>query len=128
MSYAQPSPPTIQTLFFTSMSATVSRFLGIGIRAELAQLLLQGHQRGALVLVDTSLVLLVGFQDAGHQLARQLAAELLEQHLGVLGLLVDGEAVAETELGVVLEQRVVPRGTAAASLVCVNGVVGRLPP
>ena len=46
---------------------------------------------------------------------------------GVVGLLVEGEAHAEAELGVVLEERVDQAGPRPSRLV-VYGVVGRLPP
>jgi hypothetical protein len=51
----------------------------------------------------------------------------LQQFAGVLDLLVERDAHAQAELGVVLEQRVGP-GRAAALGFTDQGVVGRLPP
>ena len=74
----------------------------------------------ALALVgDPLLGPLVGRQEAGDELVAEEAAQLLDELGGVLGLLVEGEAHAEAELGVVLEEGVRP-GRAAP--VAVDGV------
>ena len=54
-------------------------------------------------------------------------ASLLQQLRGELSLLVERDAEAEAELGVVLEQRVAQAGPRPFAF-CAQGVVGRLPP
>ena len=65
--------------------------------------------------------LLVGVQDGLRQFLADLEAETPDQFAGVLVLLVDGQAQAQAELGIVFEERVGP-GRAASFVV---GAVGR---
>ena len=70
---------------------------------------------------DALLGLLVGIQDGLRQFLADLEAETPDQFAGILVLLVDGQAQAQAEFGVVFEQRVGPRRSAAL----VVGAVGR---
>ncbi len=65
---------------------------------------------------------LVGGQKARDELVAEVPAELLHELDGVLALLVEGEAHAEAELGVVLEEGVRPGRSAAVG---VDGVGSR---
>ena len=67
MSYAQPSPPMIQTLFFTSMSARLRRAASPPASVHACELLLQLRHPLALV-VDARLVRLVGLENAAGEL------------------------------------------------------------
>ena len=88
------------------------------------QLLLEGGDALAL-LVDAGFVGLDGVDEAGHEVVAEFGGELLEQLAGELLLLVNGDAEAEAEFGVVLEERVVP-GRAASVLVLGVGRGGQV--
>ena len=55
-------------------------------------------------------------QDRGHQILADVRGELLRQGSRLRGLAVDGQAIPEAELGVVLEERVGPRRSAAGGV------------
>ena len=57
---------------------------------------------------DAGLIRLVGSEQVLEQLRLELVTQLGQQHLGLVNVLVDGKAEAQAELGIVLEQRVVP--------------------
>ncbi len=111
MSYAQPSPPTIQTLCRTRWSATLAQ-VGRGRPGhvvqpalELAHPLALGPQLG--------LAHLRRRQDVVDELGAEIVAQLGEPAAGELELAVRGQAEAQAEFGVVLEQRVRPGRPAA---------------
>src|SRR3990172_45700 len=55
---------------------------------------------------------LIGFEQSLRQFVPGDVSEARDQFTRKLGLLVDGEAEAQTKLGVVLEERIRPRGAA----------------
>ena len=120
MSYAQPSPPTIQTLFFTSVVGDGEELLLVRA-VELVHAHRQLHaaqadfeQLDALALLeDLDLVLLRAVDDLVAEVVAEDRREALEDLDGVLALLVERKAEAEAEFGVVFEERVCP-GRAAA--------------
>ena len=96
----------IHTLFFTSMSATASRSRRRR-RLVSRQLLFQLLHSLAL-REDAFLGGLIGAQNFHSELIADGRSHPLHQLLGVVVLLVDGQAHAHAELGVVFEQRVRP--------------------
>ena len=68
---------------------------------------LQLGDSGAL-LGNTGLFTLVGVLQPFDQFGGQLVFELFQQFVGIFGLFVDGDTHAQTKLGVILKQRVVP--------------------
>ena len=96
---------------------------GVG-RGDVLQLFFQLDNALAL-LVDVGLVFLRRVEQCVDQLVAELAVAALDQFAGKLGLLVDGEAEAEAEFGVVFEQRVRP-GRAAAFAILRPGSRGQV--
>jgi len=90
------------------------------------QLGLEGRHAGAL-LFDALLAGLIGVKEGGGEIVADGGSQALSQFLSEGVLVVDGQAHAESELGVILKQGVGPGGTAAFGVHGVS-VVGRLPP
>ena len=84
---------------------------GFGVRDAL-QLGLEGRHAGAL-LFDALLAGLIGVKEGGGEIVADGGSQALSQFLSEGVLVVDGQAHAESELGVILEQGVGPGGTAA---------------
>ena len=100
------------------------QILGVGAvdgRQPLVQL---GHQRARCAAISSSVSCLL-FISAATSSSPNCAGQPLEQLVGVLDLLIDGQAEAEAELGAVLEQRVRP-GRAAALVVDRVGRAGQV--
>ncbi len=111
MSNAQPSPPRIQTLLRTSVSAMASRLRRVG--GGVAGQLLAQRLHALALLVDLGLGLLRGVSKAVDQFVADRRSQPLDQQLGKFLLLVERDSHAEAELRVVLEERVGPRRSAA---------------
>ena len=110
MSYAQPSPPTIQTDRSTSASASVESALPAGRRARRGSRCSSAMR--ARCSIDRRPRRSGRPPGAVAELVGDGAVQLAEQPPRLLGLLVEREAHAEAELGVVLEERVRPRRAA----------------
>ena len=110
----------IQTLFLTRASATLSRSRASG-GVDAGELRLQHRRRARAARRCPASVFWSALRMACASSSPMCEAEPPDQLAGVLVLLVDGEAHAEAELGVVFEQRVGP-GRSAALVV---GAVGR---
>ncbi|OQC55920.1 MAG: hypothetical protein BWX54_01654 [Verrucomicrobia bacterium ADurb.Bin018] len=91
--------------------------LGLGVAGEF---LLQLCHAGALRR-DTSFVLLISLQDAIGQFCAEVILEGGHQLFGVELLLVAGEAEAQAEFGVVLEEAVGPDRPAAIAVLGPRG-------
>ena len=65
------------------------------------------------LVVDIGFVFLRRVEQAVDEFVAELAVAALDQFAGEFGLLVDGEAEAEAEFGVVFKERVGPDGAAA---------------
>ena len=111
MSNAHPSPPRIQTLLRTSVSAMASR-LRASDELEPASFSRRIFTRSRCALISGSV-----FCDAAISAVDELVSDRrghpLEEGFGEGFLLVEGDAHAETEFGVVFEERVGPRRPAA---------------
>ena len=116
MSYAHPSPPMIQMPLLTRASATDARWSAAAwcssVVGDVAE---HGPQPShALALrSDAPLVGLVGVEDLDGQIGTDDRSQLLDQQPRLCLLSLVAEPDPEPELGVVLEQRVVP-GRAAS--------------
>jgi hypothetical protein len=106
----------IHTLRRIRKSAEPSRALAAGSSIQLLPQL--GH-RLPLPCDFLFRLLLVGEQ-VRNQVAAQLPFELLQEPGGILDLLVDRQAVAEAEFGVVFKQRVRPGGPLAVGVLAVR--------
>ena len=109
----------IQTLFLTSASATLRRSRA-SRRIDAGEFRLEFDDAFALG-EDALLGLLVGIQDGLRQFLADLEAETPDEFAGILVLLIDGEALAQAEFGIVFEERVGPGRSAAFGV----GAVGR---
>ena len=114
MSYAQPSPPMIQTPWRTRSPASASRCrasvrAGPSIRPSASR---RRSTRSRWATISAS-VSCGAVQEPAREVVADLRREALEQAARLVRLGVEREAHPEAELGVVLEQRVAP-GRAAA--------------
>ena len=76
---------------------------------------------------DSRLAGLVGAEEVGCQIDADDGRELFDEQLSLAALCLVAEPHSEAELGVVLEERVVPGGPRPSAFV-VHGVVGRFAP
>ncbi len=83
--------------------------------AGFRQFVLQGGNAFAL-FIDARFSGLVGVQNCVHQICAQFLFKLRQQFARIFVLLVDGQAHAQTKLGVIFKQRVRPRGSASVGI------------
>ena len=111
MSYAHPSPPTIQTLRRTRWSTTLVRSAAAGPFRPCEPSLELGHALALGWSSDSDQLRCL--EDGVDEVGAELVAQLGQAPSGELEVAVGRKPQAEAELGVVLEQRVGPGGPAA---------------
>ena len=114
MSYAQPSPPTIHTLFLTRASATLRSSRASGA-AEAVERRLEPGDPLALRL-DPGFGGLIGSEQRGAEVAQRRSRGGATSSRAYSACLSRASAHAEAELRVVLEQRVGPGRPASVAV------------
>ena len=106
----------IQTLFLTSASASAQQIARLGRRRAPCSFVLEQLPRAARCASMPGFGGLVGREERSRQVVAQMPERAPDQLARIFRLLVQGQAHAQAELGVVLEERVGP-GRAAAVVV-----------
>ena len=111
MSYAQPSPPMIHTLFLTSKSARASNCFASGVSTCCSRCFSRPTRSRCEAMSASS------FWGEGQQSSGEVWPDgrrhARHQFASELRLLIDRDAEAQTKLGIVFKQRVRPRWAAA---------------